>query len=81
MSGFDEALGPLYEDEIRRFFYDQLGEDLMKLYSMDVNFEGSKAFVEFAEKMPSETLRNRVNNSVSSEGTKSQLFIRNAFTA
>ena len=60
VSGFDESLGPLYEDEIRRFFFDQLGADMMKLYSIQVNFEGTKAFVEFAEKMPSETNRDRV---------------------
>ena len=55
-SGFDEAVGPLYENEIRKFFYDQLGNDLvLKSYNMDVNFEGSKAFLEFSEKMPSGT--------------------------
>ena len=26
--GFDESLGPLYEGEIRRFFYEQLGDEI-----------------------------------------------------
>ena len=68
-------MGPLYEGEIRRFFYDQLGEDMMKLYSIDVNFEGSKAFVEFAEKLPTENLRNRVQSKFCGLRAHATLFI------
>ena len=57
--GFDEALAPLYEGEIRKWFHEQLTNDIMKLYSTDITFEGAKAFVEFSEKMPSGTNRVR----------------------